>query len=130
MRHNLNGIDDYWDIIKGNGGRGGKRIFKKKRYAVLIIVLLLFVMASTRPSSKEYQMYLHNVQELNCEPTESSDCFHTKNDLLASRLTHLIFFMTADSHIFGDEDNKIRVIGMLNHFFVIENHLHPYSDDY
>ncbi|OAS15631.1 hypothetical protein A8708_03330 [Paenibacillus oryzisoli] len=69
-------------------------------------------------------MYLLNVQKIDCEPAESTNCFHTKNDLMTSKLTHLIFYMTAESYIFGDEGNQIRVIGMFNHFFVIENHLH------
>ncbi|MBB3072783.1 hypothetical protein FHS14_005819 [Paenibacillus baekrokdamisoli] len=37
--------------------------------------------------------------------------------------------MTAETHIFGEKDNKIRVLGVFNHFFVIENKLHPKSSD-
>jgi hypothetical protein len=37
--------------------------------------------------------------------------------------------MTAETNIFGEEDNKIRVLGIFNHFFVLENSLHPKSID-
>ncbi|GGD62683.1 hypothetical protein GCM10010911_20600 [Paenibacillus nasutitermitis] len=95
---------------------------------VFLIALLLLLMAFTKPSSKDYKMFLQNVQGLKCNPADSSNCFHSENDLLASHLTHLFFYMTAESYIFGDVDNKICVIGIFNHFFVIENNLHPDSD--
>lgn len=37
--------------------------------------------------------------------------------------------MTAETKNFGEADNKIRVVGIFNHFFVIENRLHPKSDN-
>ncbi|HIW31811.1 MAG TPA: hypothetical protein IAA29_03400 [Candidatus Paenibacillus intestinavium] len=37
--------------------------------------------------------------------------------------------MTAETKIFGEVDNKIRVVGIFNRFFIIENNLHPKSDD-
>jgi len=37
--------------------------------------------------------------------------------------------MTAETKIFREADNKIRVLGIFNHFFVIENTLHPKWDN-
>lgn len=100
----------------------------KKRYAFLIVAVLLFVMVKTTPSTQDYDIYLHKVHGLKCDSSTSSNCFHTKNDLESAHITHLLIFMTTETHIFGEEDNKIRVLGIFNHFFVIENSLHPKSD--
>ncbi|GGD95417.1 hypothetical protein GCM10010911_62630 [Paenibacillus nasutitermitis] len=86
-------------------------------------------MVYTKPSTQDYDIYLHKIHGLKCDSTESSNCFHTINDLKSSHLTHQIIFMTAETKIFGDTDNKIRVVGIFNHFFVIENSLHPKSDN-
>lgn len=86
-------------------------------------------MAYTKPSSQDYDNYLHKVHGLKCDSSESSNCFHTINDLKSSSLTHQIIFMTAETKNFGEADNKVRVVGIFNHFFVIENRLHPKSDN-
>lgn len=85
----------------------------------------MFILAYTKPSSEDYEIYLREVHGLKCESAQMSNCFHTIDDLKSSSLTHQLIFMTARTNIFGEADNKIRVIGILNHFFVIENNLHP-----
>jgi len=95
---------------------------KKRRYIYLFIAFLLVVTASTTPSSKDYTNYLHKEHGLNCEAI-SDKCIHTKLDMESDAVHSLPFFMTATTTIFGDENNKIRVLGIFNHFFVIENNL-------
>lgn len=86
-------------------------------------------MVYTAPSTQDYDLYLHKIHGLDCDSRTSSNCFHTINDSKSGHITHLLFFMTAETNIFGEEDNKIRVLGIFNHFFVLENSLHPKSID-
>lgn len=86
-------------------------------------------MAYTTPSTQDYNLYLNKIHGLDCDNTSSSNCFHTINDLKSGHSTNLLIFMTAETNIFGEEDNKIHLLGIFNHFFVIENSLHPKSVD-
>ncbi|NOV01185.1 hypothetical protein [Paenibacillus planticolens] len=97
---------------------------KKKIYIVGPIVAILIIMAATRPSSEEYHAYLKTVHGLNCE-SKSNGCMHTNLDLMTERILTLPFFMTASTWIFGEQNNEIRVLGIFNHFFVLENKLKP-----
>ncbi|WNR42925.1 hypothetical protein [Paenibacillus roseipurpureus] len=96
----------------------------KKRFIILPIISLLIILVATKPSSKDYHAYLQVEHGLNCERV-SNKCIHTNLDLMSERIRSLPFFMMAKTQIFGDENNKIRVIGVFNHFFVIENKLKP-----
>lgn len=86
-------------------------------------------MVYTAPSTQDYDLYLHKIHGLDCDSRTSSNYFHTINDSKSGHITHLLFFMTAETNIVGEEDNKIRVLGIFNHFFVLENSLHPKSID-
>lgn len=93
----------------------------KKRYVYLIVALLFIVMVYTAPNSQDYDLYLHEI--LGIDRLDYSKSGHS---------THLLIFMIADTNISRKEDNKInkiRVLGIFNHFFVIENSLHPKSID-
>ena len=68
-------------------------------------------------------MYLNKVHGIDCDSNVSRDCKHTKNDLFSSKITHSLFYMTAETNIYGDKYNNIRVIGILNNFFIVENNL-------
>lgn len=89
-----------------------------------MLTITTFVFIITSPTSDEYFLYLTKSHGIDCYSFEASNCIHTKNELMSSKQTHLLFFMKAETSIFGEKDNKIRVVGLLNHFFVLENSLH------
>lgn len=97
---------------------------KMRRYIFLFIALILVVLVSTTPSSQDYHVYLKKEHGLNCEE-KTDKCIHAKFDMESEVVHSLPIFMIATTTIFGDENNKIRVLGIFNHFFVLENNLKP-----
>jgi hypothetical protein len=81
-------------------------------------------MIATTPSYSDYHTYLQHVHGINCEK-ETTKCIHTSNDLMSEHIRSLPFYMTAETTIFNEESNKIRVIGIFGHFFILENSLKP-----
>ncbi|MDQ8735782.1 hypothetical protein [Paenibacillus sp. LHD-38] len=84
---------------------------QKKRYIFIVIALFLLVTKFSTPSAMDYHDYLKNEHGLSDKVISSE------------YIRHLPIYMTAETNISYDENNKIRVLGMFNHFFVLENKL-------
>lgn len=89
----------------------GTVAIRKKRYIFIVIALFLIVTKSSMPSTKDYHDYLRNEHGLSDQMISSE------------HIRHIPIYMTAETYIDGDQNNKIRVLGMFNHFFVLENKL-------
>jgi len=95
----------------------------RKKYILIMIIILLVVLAFTTPSSSKYDTYLKSYYGIDCE-VMIERCVNTKMDKRTDVIHNYLFFMVAETFIFGNEDNNIRSIGLFNHFFIVDNNLH------
>ncbi|WNQ10198.1 hypothetical protein MJA45_21620 [Paenibacillus aurantius] len=95
---------------------------KKIPLLLVIIIVIAFVLVKTNPSNK-YHRYLNEVHGVMCQPNTNNSCFHRTSDMYNEGIKDYGLFMVAKTNIFDEPSNYIRVLGILGHFFVMENNL-------
>ncbi|WP_103107859.1 hypothetical protein [Brevibacillus reuszeri] len=98
------------------------RKMKVWEYIVIAITVLWVLMVETVPSDEEYHKWLEAQYKIkrNCD---SSGCI----DYYSEGITMLPFLMIAETNTSESPKRSIKVLGVYNTFFVLENNLNAAS---
>ncbi|GIO08207.1 hypothetical protein J31TS6_42350 [Brevibacillus reuszeri] len=98
------------------------RKMKVWEYIVIVVTVMVVLMGNTVPSVEEYQEWLeaHYQIKIICE---SSDCVSFSSQWIRT----LPFLMIAETNTSESPKRSIKVLGVYNTFFVLENNLNGAS---